>query len=212
MVRIPACHAGGRGFESRPLRHLYKKPVPKGTGFFVLGARTVQCCVIARYHNPSLVPPSARHPCLALKYCVAAQRSLSPTPPSLQEACSERDGLFCAWSAGGSVFRDSEVPQPIPVGSLLSASLSPPHRTAMRCIGSGSPPVGSLLSASLSLPHRTAMRCIGSASPPVGSLPSASLPSPRRKAIGCISKWLWLLWPENFPTDRVDMAAVVTKV
>ncbi len=24
LVRIPACHAGGRGFESRPLRHLFK--------------------------------------------------------------------------------------------------------------------------------------------------------------------------------------------
>ena len=23
LVRIPACHAGGRGFEPRPLRHLF---------------------------------------------------------------------------------------------------------------------------------------------------------------------------------------------
>ena len=32
LVRIPACHAGGRGFEPRPLRHYLRKPV--SAGFF----------------------------------------------------------------------------------------------------------------------------------------------------------------------------------
>ena len=36
LVRIPACHAGGRGFESRPLRQPIKKACPaKARLFFV---------------------------------------------------------------------------------------------------------------------------------------------------------------------------------
>ena len=30
LVRIPACHAGGRGFESRPLRQTFKRPEKSG--------------------------------------------------------------------------------------------------------------------------------------------------------------------------------------
>ena len=35
LVRMPACHAGGRGFESRPDRHIFKKVETRFRLFFV---------------------------------------------------------------------------------------------------------------------------------------------------------------------------------
>jgi hypothetical protein len=45
LVRMPACHAGGRGFESRPDRHFYKKLIICGSVAQSVEQRTENPCV-----------------------------------------------------------------------------------------------------------------------------------------------------------------------
>jgi hypothetical protein len=48
---MPACHAGGRGFESRPVRHIYKKSLYKSScrGFFYKYAKRARVRQIIGY-------------------------------------------------------------------------------------------------------------------------------------------------------------------
>ncbi len=70
LVRIPACHAGGRGFESRPLRQNWKAISRKIDGFFIYAlAPPIQAsrwiCVAARLHSPIQTSPAK---CLFLQH------------------------------------------------------------------------------------------------------------------------------------------------
>ena len=65
LVRIPACHAGGRGFESRPLRHLFQT-LAVMLGFFRFYSLSLLSILIDLHTALAMI--SALKPCTVMKF------------------------------------------------------------------------------------------------------------------------------------------------
>ena len=56
LVRIPACHAGGRGFESRPVRHFTQMLLYFLSRYQVSSDSELTCCILFATAKSHLIP------------------------------------------------------------------------------------------------------------------------------------------------------------